>query len=224
MMAIAAIAMTAAAQVKVSVLGDSYSTFQGCIPEGYDCWYFTDTQGNDVHAPEETWWSILTDANGLQLEKNDSWSGATISYSGYRGEDYRHRSFNTRADRLGNPDLIFIFGGTNDSWVPSPVGEFKYADWTDADMYSYRPAMAALLSKMKTLYPNALIVNICNSELSADVTNSMAEICAHYGIPNIVLTDIDKQMGHPSKKGMKEIARQVWKQTAPLLYEHLKKH
>lgn len=133
------IALTAGAQLRISILGDSYSTFEGKIPEGYDCWYFQKTDGNDVNSPDQTWWHIMAEANGLEIDKLDAWSGSTVSYSGYRGEDYKDRSFNTRADRLGNPEVIFIFGGTNDDWAKSPVGEFKYSGWTEKDMYSYRP-------------------------------------------------------------------------------------
>ncbi len=215
--------LAAAAQLRVSVLGDSYSTFDGLIPEGNEPWYFTNTEGNDVDSPDQTWWSILTDANGLQLEKNDSYSGATVSYTGYRGEDYKSRSFNTRADRLGNPEVIFIFGGTNDDWAKSPIGDFKYSDWTEEEMYSFRPAFAHLLNKLSTLYPDALIINISNSDLGRNVTESMAEICNHYGVHNVRLHNIDKQRNHPSQSGMKQIAYQVWKDSAPVIYDHLKK-
>lgn len=217
------IALTAGAQLRVSILGDSYSTFEGIIPEGYDCWYFHETDGNDVNSPDQTWWHLMAEANGLEIEKLDAWSGSTVSYSGYRGEDYKDRSFNTRVDRLGNPEVIFIFGGTNDDWAKSPVGEFKYSGWTEQDMYSYRPAFAHLLDSLKKKYPDALIINICNSELGKNVTESMAEICRHYDIPNIRLRDIDKQRSHPSQNGMRQIAAQVWKASAPIVYNHLKK-
>ena len=40
----------------VAILGDSYSTFDGYIPEGNACWYFTTPQGeNDVVSVEQTW-------------------------------------------------------------------------------------------------------------------------------------------------------------------------
>lgn len=210
-------------QLRMSVLGDSYSTFEGLIPEGYDIWYSPSTQGNDVDAPDQVWWSILSDANGLEIDKIDAWSGSTVSYSGYHGEDYKDRSFNTRVDRLGSPDVIFVFGGTNDDWAKSPVGEYMYEGWTDKDMYSYRPAFAHLLSELKKTYPNALVVNICNSDLRADITESMAEICNHYDVPNIRLQLIDKQRNHPSKSGMRQIAYQVWKSAAPALFDHLSK-
>lgn len=215
-------AFAADAQLKVSVLGDSYSTFDGLIPEGNEPWYFTNTEGNDVKSPDQTWWRIMADANGLDIVTNDSWSGSTVSYTGYRGEDYKNRSFNTRVDRLGNPEVIFIFGGTNDDWAKAPIGEYKYGDWTEKDMYSYRPAFAKLLDSMQKKYPEALIINICNTEMGKGVRESMEEICNHYGVANVKLQDIDKQRGHPSQSGMKQIAYQVWQASAPLIYSHLK--
>lgn len=48
------------AQVKqtVSVLGDSYSTFEGFIPKGYATWYSPTAppETTDVNKVEQTWW------------------------------------------------------------------------------------------------------------------------------------------------------------------------
>lgn len=206
------------AQVKVSILGDSYSTFEGCIPEGNEPWYGKNF-GNDVSDPGETWWGQLIDDNGLQLELNNSWSGATICNTGYRGEDYTERSFLTRADDLGRkPDVIFVFGGTNDAWANSPLGEFD-----GTDMYTVRPAAKAMFKKIKDNYPEALCVAIINTELSNEVEDAILQACASENVPYVKLKNIDKQSGHPSVNGMKQISHQVWKTTAPLLYEHLKK-
>ena len=49
------------------------------------------------------------------------------------------------------------------------------------------------------------------------VTDSMDEICRHYGIENIRLHDIDKQWGHPSVQGMQSIDAQVWESVSPIL-------
>lgn len=216
------LALAAQAQLKMSVMGDSYSTFDGVIPEGYEPWYFTSTDGNDVNSPDQLWWSILSEANALELDKVDAWSGSTVSYSGYRGEDYKERSFNTRVARLGSPDVIFIFGGTNDDWAKSPLGDYKYSGWEEKDMYAYRPAFAKLLSSLQEQYPDALLINICNSDLRKDIVDSMAEICSHYGVHNVRLSLIDKQRNHPSQSGMRQIAHQVWKSAAPVLYDHLR--
>lgn len=203
------------AQRKVSILGDSYSTYQGLISPNWNLsWYMTpetlDRSDNDVKSAEQTWWRQLIDNDStLVLERNNSFSGATICCHGYRNEDFSDRAFLTRMHDLGNPDIILIFGGTNDSWAGAPVGDFKYEGWTKNDLYYFRPALAYMLSGMKALYPEALIVNITNSELRDDITASMAEICQYYQIPNLQLADVEKQSGHPSQEGMKAIVEQL---------------
>lgn len=201
---------------KVSILGDSYSTFYGyLIPDTNFCWYGEIERENDVKKVEETWWYPLVNKAGYQLELNNSFSGSTVCHTGYNKEDYSDRSFITRMDKLGSPDLILVFGGTNDNWAGAPIGEFKYSDWTKEELYSFRPAFAYMLDYLKTQYPEADIYNIVNSGLSDEVTQSMEEICRHYEIINIQLKSIDKQSGHPSIRGMKEIREQVWKVIAP---------
>jgi len=197
-------------------LGDSYSTFYGYLtPDTNFCWYGEIERENDVKKVEETWWYSLVNKEGYQLELNNSFSGSTVCNTGYNKEDYSDRSFITRMDNLGNPDIIMVFGGTNDNWAGAPIGEFKYNDWTKEELYTFRPAFAYMLNYLKTQYPEADIYNIINSGLSDEVTQSMEDICRHYNITNIRLHSIDKQSGHPSIRGMKEIREQVWKVVAP---------
>lgn len=201
------------AQEKVSILGDSYSTFYGHVtPDTNLCWYGVpgEKKENDVKQVEETWWHRFINEYGYKLERNNSYSGSTVCNTGYEKADYSDRSFITRMDNLGHPDIILIFGGTNDSWAGAPIGKYQYSDWTKADLYNFRPAFCYLLDYVTKHYPHAEIYNITNSELSADVTESMAEICRHYGVLSICLHDIEKQWGHPSVKGMKSIEEQVW--------------
>lgn len=200
------------AQKKVSILGDSYSTFHGyVIPDSNLCWYGVpgEKKENDVTKVEETWWYRFINDRDLQLERNNSYSGSTICNTGYEKADYSDRSFITRMDNLGDPDIILVFGGTNDSWAGAPIGDYKYEGWTKADLYNFRPAFCRLLDYLTRQYPQAKIYNIANTELSDYVTNSMDEVCRHYGITNIRLHDIDKQWGHPSVRGMKSISEQV---------------
>lgn len=203
------------AQKKVSILGDSYSTYGGYVsPETNLCWYNGTDRApgriNDVGSVEQTWWYQLIDGDeGLVLERNNSFSGATVCCTGYRKEDFSDRAFISRVNNLGDPDIIIILGGTNDSWAKSPVGEFKYSDWTKHDLMTFRPAFAYMLDRLMALYPDALILNVVNNELSDEITSSQQEICDHYGVRNIQLMDIDKQSGHPSIKGMKAIADQI---------------
>ena len=201
---------------KISVLGDSYSTFEGAVSPPHNLvWYWTqDNQyhhrHNDVDGVEQTWWHRVATRHGLTIEHNNSYSGATVCQRGYRGEDYSDRSFFCRVFNLGRPDIILIFGGTNDSWSGASIGGDVHEAWTNDTLYYFRPAFCHLLHLAKMLYPKAHIYNITNSELSADITDAMAQICQHYGITNIALHDIDKQAGHPSRKGMEAIEQQVW--------------
>ncbi|MDE6017654.1 MAG: SGNH/GDSL hydrolase family protein [Muribaculaceae bacterium] len=202
------------AQVKtsVSILGDSYSTFENYIePKGNEIWYFRHPKPNrtDVDDVKQTWWHLLIKENGYKLEKNNSYSGSTICTTGYRGEDYSDRAFITRMDNLGNPDILLIFGATNDSWANAPIGEFVWADWTDEQLKSFRPALTYMLSYIVDRYPNTELLYIINDGLKPEITNSIVEACDHYGVPYIQLKDIDKTASHPNIHGMKQIAEQV---------------
>lgn len=206
---------TAFAQPKVSILGDSYSTFGGHVtPDWNFSWYDGNDGGdraqhNDVKTVDQTWWSLLIKEQGYRLEKNNSFSGSTVCYTGYGKNDYSDRAFITRMCNLGNPDIILIFGGTNDSWAKSPVGSYQHEGWTRRDLYAFRPAFCYMIHYLKQNYPNARIVNICNSELSAEVTETEQTVCTYYGVTNVLLHDIEKQYGHPSIAGMRAICDQV---------------
>ena len=208
------------AQTTISILGDSYSTYKGHVYPAYNaCWFGNEQKSdeqklNDLTQLDQLWWSILLNKLDAKLIRNNSYSGATICHTGYHNEDYSDRSFISRMHNLGAPDIIFIFGGTNDYWAQSPLGENQYENWTRDDLFKFRPAFCYLLHHMKKLYPHARIYNVSNCDIGTTVTESMDAICKHYGILNIQLHDIHNLGGHPSVKGMQTIADQ--------LYEHLK--
>ena len=198
-------------QKTISFLGDSYTTFEGYIPEGNAVWYFCppDTSRTDVASVEQTWWHKVATDGGFKMDTNESYSGATISYTGYGGEDYSDRSFITRLPRVGTPDVLVILGGTNDSWAGVEVGEYRYGDIPREELYTYRPALARLLKDAKERFPKTRILFVMNSELREDITTSSREICQHYGVPFLQLEEVDKIAGHPSVAGMEAIASQV---------------
>ena len=203
------------AQVKptLAVLGDSYSTFAGFIPEGNACWYNSpaDHKRTDVTKVEQTWWWQVVNEGGYKFGAIESYSGSTVCNTGYRDENYSDRSFVTRCTNLGNPDIILICGATNDSWANAPIGDYKYANWKRVDLYFFRPAMAKMLNDIKLHYPNVEVYFILNTELKKEINESVLEVCKHYDVPVIELVDIDKKSNHPSVKGMKAIAQQVLK-------------
>jgi len=214
LMVVCATMSYAQAKETVAILGDSYSTYEGYLtPSTNEIWYFQPWRDKrtDVNDVKQTWWWQVIDRGGFKLGVNNSYSGSTICNTGYNDEDYTARSFVTRYNNLGTPDIIFVFGGTNDSWANVPVGEFKYENIRRADLFTFRPAMAYLMQGLINHYPGARIYVLINNELSEEVTNSMKTIADRYGIPYIQLKDIDKKGGHPSIKGMSQIADQILK-------------
>ena len=192
-----------------SILGDSYSTFEGYIPEGNAWWYSASPQGpNDVVRVEDTWWSQFSAVTGYELLLNESWSGSTICNTGYDGVPCPSWSFIARMKNIvagdSDPDLILICGGTNDSWANSPIGQLKFSDWTDEDLASYY-----MLDYLRREAPEAEIVCIVNTELKPEITQGQVDACAHYSAHALLLKDIDKLWGHPSVAGMTAMSEQV---------------
>ena len=203
-----------------SILGDSYSTYEGCLtPDTNLIWYFRPEnkelhRNNDVRQVEQTWWHQVIKGMKGKLELNNSYSGSTVCYTGYKdkqgvNQDYSDRAFITRSNKLGNPDVILVCGATNDSWAGAPIGEYVYGNWTREELYYFRPAMAKWCLTMKELYPRQRIVFIINTDLKPDFVESMKLLLDRYGIEYLQLKKIDKQYGHPSVKGMRSMADQV---------------
>ncbi len=216
---IALFCLPLAAQVRktVAIFGDSYSTFEGFNPKGYATWYDSRQrpETTDVNKVEQTWWWQVIKNGGYKMGNINSYSGSTICNSGYNDEDYSDRSFVNRTSLLGNPDIILICGGTNDSWSGAPIGNYQYSDWKRADLYCFRPALAKMLSDLQQRYPNVEVYFILNTELKEEINESVRQICKHYQVPVIALRDIDKKNGHPTIKGMKSFASQVLKVINP---------
>ena len=203
---------------RVLIIGDSYSTFKGYNPEGYAFWY---PQGGgsgaetDVKAVEETWWHMLMKETGSTLVLNDSYSGSTVCST--ERESIPGTHFNLRADRMirdgffknNEIDTIFVFGGTNDSWIDSPIGEIKYGEITEADIKAILPAFSALLAKLTEEAPDSRIIPLINSDIKKEIAEGFEEICRHFGLSYIRFEELDKLSGHPSKRGMEKIKNEV---------------
>ena len=100
----------------ISILGDSYSTFEGYLqPDTNSIWYYVSPrQQTDVTSVKQTWWHKFIKENNYRLCVNNSFSGATICNTGYRNEDYSDRSFITRMDQLGRK--LWLPAGVEGVW------------------------------------------------------------------------------------------------------------
>ena len=200
---------------KVLIFGDSYSTFNGYIPDGYATYY----PKLNVNSVGETWWKqLLQKMNGNLLE-NNSWSGSTISYTGWNNQDSsktssficRYRQLKDNGFFVRNKvDTLFVFGGTNDSWCGAPLGEMQFSDWEEQDLFSVLPAICYFAQTLKNDLPNTEIIFILNTNLKEEIQTCMEEVSKRYGVKLVRLLDIDKECAHPTKQGMRQIASQVF--------------
>ncbi len=203
----------------VIIFGDSYSTFSGCIPEGYATYYSGVRETPpDIGSWDESWWAMVIKETGWKLVRNDSWSGSTIGYTGYDGADYsKTSSFITRLERLkaegffdaAGVDTVLVFGGTNDSWCGAPLGEEMYEGWKREDLYRVLPAIGCFFTKLRETLRGARIYAICNTEIKPEIVEGIKNASERIGAEPIVLEKIDKINGHPTHQGMIDIKDQV---------------
>ena len=207
----------------IMIFGDSYSTFAGCIPEGYAAYYTgkrtAEEPQPDVPSAEHTWWGLLLKETGVNLVRNDSWSGSTIGFIGWGGKDTSGTSsFIYRLEKLSAEgffekneiDTVFVFGGTNDSWSDAPLGAPMLDGFAREDLYNALPAIGYFFKKLRATLPSAKIYGICNSGIKGEIVNAIQNACKANGAKAIALTDaVDKASGHPTVQGMIDIKDQV---------------
>ena len=141
-----------------AVLGNSISTYYDYLPSGYAVYYGQDREKKYGFQVGDTWWMQLSRVSGLTFLANASWSGSRVACDVLNSNApflSSHRV--TALGRAGNPDFIFIAGGTNDWNVSAvPLGEYRTENFTDS--VTFRGAYQRLLYKLTTKYPQARII------------------------------------------------------------------
>lgn len=221
---------------KVSILGDSISTYSGHIPSGYATYY----PNSDVDSVDKTWWQLLIHNNNMIIGQNVSYSGSTIQSDGTFSylQDERIAALGAN----GTPDIIIIEGSTNDGNIEDlttsgeiiktlPTLPLTTANQSTYDTTTFVGAYQALIEKVMLAYPNATICcwgtpwskntsYITTSEV-IKATEKIEALCKLYGC---VFLDI-RQCGinpvnlsnymidylHPNAAGMELIANYIEK-------------
>lgn len=141
-----------------AVLGNSISTYYDYLPSGYAIYYGQDREKTYGFQVNDTWWMQLSRISGLTFLANASWSGSRVAADVLNSNApflSSHRV--TALGRAGNPDFIFIAGGTNDWNVAKvPLGQYRTENFTDS--VSFRGAYQRLLWKLTKKYPEAKVV------------------------------------------------------------------
>jgi len=142
---------------KVSIIGDSVSTFTDYVPSGYATYY----PRQDVTSVDNLWWKIALNKTGMTLLKNASWassavagddtSGAVVASSDARISDL--------ADGTTLPDIVIVLIGTNDFARSYLIGNFTDTDAipSESNVADFKPAYAKMISKIHTTYPQAKV-------------------------------------------------------------------
>ena len=206
--------------VSFSILGDSFSTYKGWIPEGYATWYGDgDTNINGV---EETWWHQLMREFEMTLLCNCSYSGSTVCTTGYEGmEDSQafvirmKECFGEKSALERNPDVILVEGGINDTYA-SPAGELLYQGWTEEDLKKALPAYCYMLDYLKQYQKDARIICMISNIVSSKLRTGYVEACKHYHTEYLLFPpkESDPKLlkdGHPNTEGHRAIYQAVRK-------------
>ena len=146
---------------KLSILGDSISTYSGYNPSGYAVWY---PQG-DITSVEKTWWKSLANETGLTILKNCAWSGSTVTGDSTSTTNAIAGCSTKRIADLANdtetPDIIICYIGINDFGLTNSreLGEFKgtTAIPTEGTISTFSEAYGLMLKKIMETYPNAFV-------------------------------------------------------------------
>ena len=96
---------------KLSVMGDSISSYLNFLPEGNAAYYEWGNRG--VPSASYLWWGIVAREMGWTISTINSWSGSRVSNTASEASAMCMGRTANLAER-GNPDVIIIYGGVND--------------------------------------------------------------------------------------------------------------
>ena len=209
---------------KVSILGDSISTYIGYNPRGYAVYYKEDkAYDNEINSVDDTWWKQVIDGLGGELCVNNSYSGSLVTGAFAPSACSAERCASLHDETV--PDIILIYMGTNDRGFEMNLGENR-----PNDTMGFYGAYRAMLRQIKNNYPTAKIVcgTLLMGRLQAGQNLAydrfMKEDMRYNGVIRLavkeegcLLADIalaDERYEtldycHPTKSGQKEMAK-LW--------------
>ena len=145
---------------KVSILGDSISTFTGTMPADYNIYY---PESGDIPNAGQTWWGQLLANTGMVLCRNASSAntdvtGNSLALDGSAPGCSIRRIVDLKGTDGSNPDVIIIYMGINDFARSRTLGSFTSPGvQTEGEVMVFTDAYELMLQKINALYPTASI-------------------------------------------------------------------
>ena len=204
----------------ILIYGDSYSTYADHIPVGHACYYSEKQREGVPFLPtvEHTWWHPIVTREGNHLVENNSWSGSTVCHTGWHGVDTsKTSSFLFRLEKhiaegfFGKEkiDTVLVFGLTNDIWSKAPLGEAKFENFEEKDLFCVLPAIAYMVKRLHEVTPESRVVWIVNNGVVGPIADVIRESCTRFGADALFLEPFSKENGHPTVDGMRSITAQI---------------
>ena len=213
---------------RLGIIGDSISTFEGIIPSDHRPCYKPEYKPGkaDVYADVNEWgktyWGHLVNEYWhCEIDMNTSWSGSCVA----DGDPANNRTpFVKRTHLFNNPDVIILFGGTNDCQPKREIalGDFDF-DTKPEDMNTYGRFRDSYIWLVKTLqknYPDAQIIIIIGNHIEGEYGNSVEAIAKHFGLPYVDFRG-DEEVTiynelHPNAAGHAHMAERIYQETLSL--------
>lgn len=191
----------------ISVLGDSITTYNGYIPNGFT--YFYPYPTANLLDVNQTWWMQFINHYGMKLLVNNAWSGSAVAGSATSAAQNMTRLQYLFIGEV-KPDVILIFMGANDA--PSPYITLSQFDQAYGKMIeniqSYSPQSEIVLCAL----PSLPLYSDTDQENYSAVIQGYAD---EYGFVFIDFRDAFSRLessaylvdsAHPNKAGMDKLA------------------
>lgn len=189
-----------------AIIGDSISTYQSVIPDGYSCFYPYPT--GDTNDYNQTWWMQTINKLGGLLFVNNSYSGSCVAAGGTSATSNDVR-LATTAIQYERPDVILIYMGSNDA-ASSAVSEA-----------SFKNLYKVMIDKLKVLCPNSEIIlmelpasSLYNETRRAAFNKIIDDYASEYGFKLVSTSNVNIKpylldSAHPYTSGMTAIAEYI---------------
>ena len=202
---------------KVSLLGDSISTYQGFMFSDNSLtmnkWYpdAGKTYDNQILNEQDTWWwkLIYGKMTNARLEVSNAYSGSTVSYLQGRSEATAHTyCFQRRAFLygFGDPDVLIMYGGRNDFGSYGGNSDTNLGSYTEEALEAawggtsgvffdnYSQGSVGVLRDFHAHHPAAKVLVVMHDQMSdgyAQATRAIVDFLAGKGL-NIRYVNLHK--------------------------------